>query len=182
MISPASPRILHVASVATVATHPGVAIVASVATPDRLRSCCSRLVATVATREFHVATTKPLIGKASGHSSHTGHTRRTYSKSPLGIGRCGWAVGGRRGRASILSLRCGYCGQCGHWPDFSSTYQWPQQIAMWPLWPLRRTGVAALGPTVSDVRMPARGPPISTHSDHSGRRRPAPPRTEPSSP
>ena len=183
MIACGPVHIFDVATVASVATNRDVASVASVATPRPVPRALSHGVATVATREIHVATAKPLIRKASGHSSHTGHMGRTDLGFPLGIE----SYDGRRGRASILSFTCGYCGQCGHWPDFSITYQWPHEISMWPLWPLGKIDPVEAGSlssgSASTARVRVRGPPPAlTNRPHCRRRRPDPPRTEPSPP
>ena len=188
MLAGKVPAFRYVATLPSVATHPTVASVAIVAIHPEFGRAVRRSVATVATREFAVATTKPLIGKASGHTNHSGHSCRTDPGIPLGFELCGWDISGPRGRASILSLRSGKCGQCGHWPGFSSTYQWPHEIAVWPLWPLGMTDDSRARHLRLDRKCPPyasarpRSTACRTNRQHCGRRRPAPPRTEPSPP
>jgi hypothetical protein len=155
-----------VATVVTVATQPRVATVASVATTSPKPVRLAGSVATVATRKIDVATANALMKQGSCHTFHSGHTRRTDIGKPHHF--LTWNDW-RRGRASILSLGSGKCGKCGHSPFKSKTYQWPHEIAMWPLWPLAVFGrslpricitdEAAVAVMVRRDQRRARGPP-----------------------
>ena len=135
MTARAHPCTRALASVANVATHRRVAIVAPVATPAASAARAGIPVATLATLQIAVATANALMTKGSCHTFHSGHSRGTDIGSPWLFRPRGDL---RRGRASILSPRSGKCGNCGHSPLSSRAYQWPHEIPMWQLWPLAK--------------------------------------------
>ena len=168
MTARAHPCTRAVATVASVATHGRVAIVAPVATLPASAARGGIPVATLATRQIAVATANALMNKGSCHTFHRGHSRGTDIGSPRLFRSWGKA---RRGRASILSLRSGKCGKCGHSPLSSRAYQWPHEIPMWQLWPLakiarpsthlrrRRSPTLTLVATSAPPRQRVRDPP-----------------------